>query len=83
MFDVKTFLTPSSSCYALSSKAQSLEQPIDCASKASTGDLKRLAEDLKLWFRNWTAEGFFRAIQAPESALKTLQTTHLAAPKLV
>jgi len=42
---------------------------IDCASKASNDDLKQLAEDLKLWFRNWTAEGFISTIRLPESAL--------------
>jgi hypothetical protein len=42
---------------------------IDCAANTSNEDLNQLAEDLKLWFRNWTAESFFRAIRLPESAL--------------
>lgn len=46
-----------------------LGQGIEHALRSSNDDLTRLAEDLKLWFRNWTAEGFFRAIRAPESAL--------------
>ena len=50
-----------------------LGQGIEHALQASNEELKQLAEDLKLWFRNWTAEGFFRAIRAPESALKPLR----------
>jgi len=46
-----------------------LGQGIEHALQASNEELKQLAEDLKLWFRNWTAEGFFRALRAPESAL--------------
>ena len=39
---------------------QGIEHPLE----TSNDDLKELAEDLKLWFRNWTADGFFRAISS-------------------
>jgi len=35
---------------------------IESAAQASSDSLDQLASDLKLCFRNWTAEGFFRAI---------------------
>ena len=46
-----------------------LGQGIEHALQASHDDFMQLAEDLKLWFRNWTAEGFIRAIRPPESTL--------------
>jgi len=38
---------------------------IECAARASTDSVDQLASNLKLWFRNWTAEGFFRGIKLP------------------
>ena len=40
-----------------------LGQAIENAAKASSDGVDQLAGNLKLWFRNWTAEGFFRAIR--------------------
>jgi hypothetical protein len=38
---------------------------IECAARASGDSVDQLASNLKLWFRNWTAEGFFRGIKLP------------------
>ncbi len=38
---------------------------IEHAARASNDDLDQLAIQLKLWFRNWTAEGFFRGVASP------------------
>ena len=36
---------------------------IERAARASSDSVDQLACNLKLWFRNWTAEGFFRGIR--------------------
>jgi len=38
---------------------------IECTTQTSTDSVDQLASNLKLWFRNWTAEGFFRGIKLP------------------
>ena len=38
---------------------------IESAARASSDSVDQLASNLKLWFRNWTAEGFFRGIKLP------------------
>jgi hypothetical protein len=40
-------------------------QAIECGARASSDSVDQLASNLKLWFRNWTAEGFFRGIKLP------------------
>ncbi len=36
---------------------------IEYAAQASSDSIDQLASNLKLWFRNWTAEGFFRGVE--------------------
>jgi len=44
---------------------------MECAARASTDSVDQLASNLKLWFRNWTAEGFFRGIKLPGDNMTT------------
>jgi hypothetical protein len=45
---------------------QSVGEAIELAAKAVDRDVDRLAGDLQDWFRNWTAEGFFRTVELPK-----------------
>ncbi len=36
---------------------------IEYAAQASSDSVDQLASNLKLWFHNWTAEGFFRGVE--------------------
>jgi len=45
---------------------QSLGQAVQRAASATDGDMDKLAANLKLWFRNWTAEGFFQSVEIPQ-----------------
>jgi hypothetical protein len=45
---------------------QSVGEAIDVAAKAVDSDVDRFAGDLQEWFRNWTAEGLFRAVELPK-----------------
>lgn len=40
-----------------------IQQSIEQAVQASSDNVQQLAINLKLWFRTWTAEGFFQAIR--------------------
>jgi len=40
-----------------------LGRAIERAAQASSANVDELASNLKVWFRNWTAEGFFRTIR--------------------
>lgn len=43
---------------------QPIGQAIEAAALATDYDQDQLAAHLQLWFRNWTAEGFFRGVSA-------------------
>jgi hypothetical protein len=44
---------------------QPVGRAVGAAAGAAGPDLDRLAADLHKWFYNWTAEGFFRAVELP------------------
>lgn len=44
---------------------QTLEQAVQHAASIMDSDMAKFASNLKLWFRNWTAEGFFQSVEAP------------------
>jgi len=41
---------------------QSLGQAVERAASVTDDDMEKLIANLKLWFRNWTAEGFFQSV---------------------
>ena len=41
---------------------QSLGQAVERAASVTDDDIEKLSANLKLWFRNWTAEGFFQSV---------------------
>jgi len=43
-------------------EGQTIGKAIERAALIANADLDQLAADLKLWFRNWTAEGFFQSV---------------------
>jgi len=43
-------------------EGQPIGRAIECAALASNENVEQLASNLRLWFRNWTAEGFFQAV---------------------
>ncbi len=45
---------------------QSLGQAVEHAASVTDDDMDKLAANLKLWFRNWTAEGFFQSVRLLE-----------------
>lgn len=45
---------------------QTLGQAVEHAASAPEVDWEQLAASLKLWFRNWTAEGFFQSSETSE-----------------
>ena len=44
---------------------QALEQAVQHAASIADSDTEEFTSNLKLWFRNWTAEGFFQLVEAP------------------
>jgi putative DNA-binding protein len=48
-----------------------LGQAIERAAQVSSESVDELASNFKLWFRNWTAEGFFRGIKLPGDNTRT------------
>jgi hypothetical protein len=44
---------------------QSVGEAIEKTAEAAGSELDELADHLREWFRNWTAEGFFQAIETP------------------
>ncbi len=47
-------------------EGQPIGRAIQSAALASNDNVEQLASNLRLWFRNWTAEGFFRAVRVEE-----------------
>jgi len=47
-------------------EGQPIGRAIQSAALASNDNVEQLASNLRLWFRNWTAEGFFRAVLVGE-----------------
>lgn len=45
---------------------QTLGQAVERAASVTDDDTDKLAANLKLWFRNWTAEGFFQSVRLLE-----------------
>jgi hypothetical protein len=45
---------------------QALEHAIQRAATITNSDAQEFASNLKMWFRNWTAEGFFQSAEAPQ-----------------
>ena len=45
---------------------QSLGQAVERAASVTDDDMDTLTANLKLWFRNWTAEGFFQSVRLLE-----------------
>ncbi len=45
---------------------RSLGQAVEHAASVTDDDMDKLAANLKLWFRNWTAEGFFQSVRLLE-----------------
>jgi hypothetical protein len=41
-------------------EGRNIGEAVQCAALAGNDDVEQLAANLTLWFRNWTAEGFFR-----------------------
>ncbi len=46
-------------------EGRSVGEAITRAAEAAGGDEEDFAAELTRWFRNWTAEGFFRAVEVP------------------
>jgi hypothetical protein len=46
---------------------QTVGQAVEHAASITDGDMEKLCTNLQLWFRNWTAEGFFHSVELPES----------------
>jgi hypothetical protein len=46
-------------------EGQTIGEAIERAALSSKAGVDQLAAELKLWFRNWTAEGFFESIRLP------------------
>ena len=46
----------------------SINEAIERAALTANANVDQLAADLKLWFRNWTAEGFFQSVEAVNNA---------------
>jgi hypothetical protein len=44
---------------------KSVGEAVRLTAEAAGGGRERLAADLQLWFRNWTAEGFFQDVEFP------------------
>jgi hypothetical protein len=47
-------------------RGQSVGEAINVAADAAGGDEEDFAADLTQWFRDWTAEGLFRAVELVE-----------------
>jgi hypothetical protein len=45
---------------------QSLGQAVEVAASVTDDDMDKLSANLNLWFRNWTAEGFFQSVKLVE-----------------
>ena len=40
----------------------SIGQAVEALAGSAGGNLEELAANIQLWFRNWTAEGFFKSV---------------------
>ncbi|HWX20409.1 MAG TPA: DNA-binding domain-containing protein [Candidatus Binatia bacterium] len=44
-------------------EGQTIGEAVERAAMTGNAEVEQLAADLKLWFRNWTAEGFFQSVE--------------------
>jgi hypothetical protein len=45
---------------------KTIGEAVEHAASTTDGNMEKLSANLQLWFRNWTAEGFFHSVEAPQ-----------------